>query len=202
LDETMAEGRGYYSRGYLPHIDQPGLVQFVTFRLADAVPAWLIDRWREELAARWPLQADQTRSRDALRSRLERYADSGQGSCRLTDPRAASAVAQTLLHHDGPRYDLLAWAIMPSHVHAVVQTSPEQTLSSIVAAWKSCSARRVNAALGRRGPLWQRDYYDRYVRDDDHLARVVAYTEANPVAAGLVDSPEEWAFSSASHRHG
>jgi len=42
-----------------------------------------------------------------------------------------------------------------------------------------------------------RDYFDRYIRDDRHLAAVVAYIHANPVKAGLVDYEEAWPHSSA-----
>ncbi len=44
------------------------------------------------------------------------------------------------------------------------------------------------------------DYFDRYMRDDDHLARTVEYVEQNPVKAGLVASKEAWPWSSAQFR--
>jgi REP element-mobilizing transposase RayT len=200
MGNTEPEGRGYHSRGYLPHFDQAGLVQFVTFRLADAVPHWLVERWREDLEARSEPRCEEARVRDSLRDRLERYADAGHGSCCLRDPQAAGVVTATLRSFDGVRYALLAWVVMPNHVHVVMRAGSHHALGTIVGGWKTYSARQVNASLGRRGPLWQRDYYDRYIRDEMHLARAVEYTEANPVIAGLVAAPEEWAFSSASRR--
>ena len=64
--------------------------------------------------------------------------------------------------------------------------------------WKSYSARRINAILGREGAFWQRDYFDRFVRDETHFKRVRAYIENNPVTAGLAKIAESWRFSSLS----
>ena len=41
---------GWHERGYLPHCDFPGLVQFVTFRLADSMPASRRGEWEHLLA--------------------------------------------------------------------------------------------------------------------------------------------------------
>ena len=60
--------------------------------------------------------------------------------------------------------------------------------------------RRINRVLGRRGKLWQDDYWDRYIRDEAHYRKVVHYIESNPVKAGLVKTPEQWPFSSARYR--
>jgi putative transposase len=48
--------------------------------------------------------------------------------------------------------------------------------------------------------FWERDYFDRYIRDDGHLAAVVRYVERNPVKAGLVARAEDWPFGSARRR--
>lgn len=52
-------------------------------------------------------------------------------------------------------------------------------------AWKSLSAAGINAALGRRGSFWQRNYYEHIVRNDDDLNRIRQY---------IADNPERWAF--------
>jgi len=44
-DEIERGFRGWHENGYLPHRDEPGLIQFVTFRLADAFPAELRSEW-------------------------------------------------------------------------------------------------------------------------------------------------------------
>jgi REP element-mobilizing transposase RayT len=74
------------------------------------------------------------------------------------------------------------------------------SVSGIVFSWKSFTASRANALLGRRGTFWQADYFDRAIRDDVHFSAAVGYVEQNPVVAGLCDRSEEWPFSSARHR--
>jgi len=48
MDEGFRH-KGWHSRGYLPHLDAPGELQALTFRLADALPAKLVLRWKIEL---------------------------------------------------------------------------------------------------------------------------------------------------------
>jgi REP element-mobilizing transposase RayT len=89
---------------------------------------------------------------------------------------------------------------MPNHVHSLIETLDGFPLSGVVHSWKSFTAKRANAVLGRSGEFWMADYYDRYVRDARHFAVAVRYIEMNPVAAGLAPVAEAWAFSSARRR--
>ena len=182
--------RGWHSRGYLPHFDLPDLVQFINYRLDDAMPANLRHEWAALL------EIDDELKR---RTKIENYLDRGCGSCLLRDPRAAAVVEENWLHCDGKDYRLLAWVVMPNHVHLIVEIwqTPQ---SELIQNWKGFSARRINRALGRRGKLWQDDYWDRYIRDEAHYRKVVHYIEWNPVKAGLVKTPEQWPFSSARFR--
>jgi REP element-mobilizing transposase RayT len=75
---------------------------------------------------------------------------------------------------------------MPNHLHVVFQLFSE-TLSNVVEAWKSVSARAINRVLGRRGKLWQDDYYDTLMRDEAQLRNAIEYTMKNPLKAGLRD---------------
>ena len=116
----------------------------------------------------------------------------------LRDERIAESIEKTLLHFDGVRYRLLVWVIMPNHVHALLETLPGFPLGGVVHSWKSFSAKQVNKLLGRTGPFWMQDYFDRYIRDEEHLAAAREYIEQNPVKAGLVRSAGDWQWGSAS----
>jgi REP element-mobilizing transposase RayT len=88
---------------------------------------------------------------------------------------------------------------MPNHVHALIELSPGFPLDGIVHSWKSFTAKEANRELRRTGEFWMADYFDRYMRSDNHLHNTIAYIEDNPPVAGLVASREDWPWSSASH---
>jgi len=164
------------SRGYVPHRDAPGLLQSVTFRLADALPASVLAAWEHELAA---LPEDERHTQ--REQRINEWLDRGHGACHLRDERIAALVEAALLHDDGERYRLLAWCIMPNHVHVLIQQCDGHPLSSVVHSWKSYTATKANALLGRKGSFWQREYHDRFIRDERHYVNTVNYIENNPV---------------------
>lgn len=170
---------GWRSGGYLPHCDEAGLVQHIVFGLADAVPK---------------------RSRPPSVFHADRLLDTGYGSCLLGNAACAEIVERTLMHFDAERYRLLAWCVMPNHVHVVAEELPGFPLGNIVQGWKSSSAHKINEALGRRGRVWRREYFDRFMRGDDHLSTAIAYVEENPVKAGFANTRAEWPWSSARRR--
>ena len=132
------------------------------------------------------------------RKEIETYLDAGHGSCSLRDKRVAQLVEETLLHFDGQRYRLLAWVIMPNHVHVLIETFSNNSLVEVVHSWKSFTAKKANAILKRGGAFWQPEYFDRAIRDEQHWAKAIQYIHNNPVKAGLVRRAEEWPYSSAS----
>jgi putative transposase len=177
--------KGWHSRGYLPHFDSQDVVQFVTFRLADSLPMAALARLR---TAAQP---------ESLRDEL---LDRGWGACWLRSEQIARLVEDAFLAFDGTRYRLNAWTIMPNHVHVLVTVVPGESLGTIVSSWKRFTAREANKRLGRTGAFWQDDYWDRFIRNDEHFAAVVSYIDLNPVKAGLVDEAHLWAWGSARRR--
>ena len=186
--KSPATFRGWYKRSHLPHGDHQSLVQAVTFRLGDSVPKEAHDRLERELLV---LPKDHREAERRLR--IEALLDAGSGECLLERFECAQIVAKVLLHQRG--YHLAAWVIMPNHVHVLVRV--EQPLERTVQAWKSISSKRLNCLLGRQGACWQSDYWDRYIRDEEHFRAVKKYIEENPVAAGLVPAAGLWQWSSA-----
>jgi len=189
-EEQQKGFKGWYASKNLPHFDSPGTRQFITYRLADSMPVELRSEWE----AFFHLEDESEKRR-----RIEAYIDRGLGACHLRDPRVAEMVQGNLWHHDGTKYRLLAWALMPNHVHALIETW-ERPLGEILHSWKSYTAKEGNKMLGIKGAFWAEDYFDRYIRDEDHFWRVVRYIENNPVTAGLVKAPESWLWSSARFR--
>jgi putative transposase len=171
-----------HSRGRLPHCEESCGVYFVTFRLADSLPRAAI--LKLDQVARNASGPNVIRPR-----RLEEFLDSGSGACLLRQARAAAVIASALSQFNGARYRLLAWCVMPNHVHAVVQPLGLYGLSAIVQNWKSYSAHAINRLLKRTGALWQKEYYDHLIRNGDDLGRAIAYTAQNPTKAGLQNWP-------------
>jgi putative transposase len=191
---TPVEGawgfKGWYSSKYLPHFDSPGAQQYLTYRLADSLPTARRGEWEAILAIADDLQKQR---------RLEHYLDLGHGACHLRLPRIAELVQRAFWHYDGTKYRLLAWVVMPNHIHALIEVW-QLPLGRILQHWKGYTAKAANQILGREGTFWEDDYFDRYIRDEDHFRRVVRYIENNPVRAGLVRVASEWPWSSAHYR--
>jgi REP element-mobilizing transposase RayT len=183
---------GWRSRGYLPHLEIPGLLQFITFRLDDAMPAEIIKSWKQELC--WIPEEERSLE---LQRHVEKYIDEGHGQCFLKYPQIAEWVENAFFFFDGERYRLLAWVVMPNHVHVLIETNGDYLLSDVIQGWKSYTSSMANKRLGRKGSFWQREYFDRYIRDDAHLQACIRYIHQNPVKAGLVSRAEDWPYSSA-----
>ena len=136
----------------------------------------------------------------AQRIALENYLDRGLGECFLRDPRIATLLETTLRFHHGWRFDLLAWVVMPNHVHALIRVGDNTPLFRIIQNWKSLSAVAANKLLERSGDFWRVDYWDTFMRDAGQTRNAIRYIEINPVKAKLCRAPEEWPFSSARFR--
>jgi REP element-mobilizing transposase RayT len=193
---------GWYSRGYFPHFDGEGMTQHVCFHLFDSLPQQLLSQLREELNAsdhRGVAGYDKDTNRK-WRKRVHEFLDSGYGSCFLRDERLASVVENALFHFDGQRYALHAWCVMPNHVHTLFSPHGGYKMSTIVHSWKSFTANQCNKILGRTGRFWEREPFDRYIRNKRHFHNALIYIEANPVKAGLCEKPEDWRWSSARRR--
>jgi REP element-mobilizing transposase RayT len=163
------------SHRILPHWHQSGATYFVTFRLADSLPAIVRQRYDELRKL----------SHGAAFAWVERFLDAGSGDCALGNPEHARAVAAALQHYDEERYSLGAFVVMPNHVHALVQPIGSTSLTPIVHGSKSYTAHIMQRRVGINGRLWQEESFDRIVRDENELRRIHDYIMANPVKASL-----------------
>lgn len=206
-----------FRRRHLPHYDVAGGTYFVTTCLAGSIPTVGLASLRRqaEIRSRAPRPAGLTPAAWKRVNGLESFAASEQWLDRhpavrwLADGRLAAAVQAELLREAGVRYELHAFVIMPSHVHLLFtplavwkeesggtgrSTGPR---TSIMKALKGKTALVCNRILGRSGPFWQSESYDRVVRDENTFERIVSYIEHNPVKAGLCTRADGWEFSSA-----
>ncbi|MGD0830358.1 MAG: transposase, partial [Terracidiphilus sp.] len=140
------------NRGRLPHWEKEEGLYFLTFHLADSLPSSVIEKITERhhiLESAKDNNANLLPEQKALlanysRARIEEYFDRGAGSCPFQDMRIAGTMAAALRFREGKHYRLLAWCIMPNHVHVVVRLLPGQEIAKIVKAWKTFSAKAAN----------------------------------------------------------
>jgi REP element-mobilizing transposase RayT len=189
--------KAYYR--HLPHWRQEGATYFVTFRLADALPQQKLN-YLKRLREHWERTHPEPRSRDdweAISRELFRHEDvwldEGYGACHFRDPQIAAQLEEALMHFQSGRYFISCWVIMPNHCHLVMKPFEDHSLEKILQGIKGVVARRVNSCLGSTGKLWQDESYDRIIRDEEHLWRVIQYIGRNPSKAGLpLEQSRRW----------
>jgi type I restriction enzyme R subunit len=209
-------------RRRLPHWDVAGAPYFLTTCLEGSIPAQGvldISRYRTSLKRR-PCPPGKSEHEWAVErgklvfARTDRWLDMEPAVRHLADPTLAQIVVNGLYFFAGQRYDLLAFVVMPSHIHWVFQPLESWVHALGDAAQQRTPRERIvhsrnrqtgnecNQHLGRTGPFWQHESYDHWARDGEELERIILYIEGNPVKAGLCKAPEEWPFSSARDRKG
>lgn len=94
-------------------------------------------------------------------------------------------------------FALLAYAVMPDHLHLILVPGPADGLAQIMQFVKGRFARLWNERRNTPGSVWQPRYYESAVRTEVQLARWLDYVNYNPVRAGLAASPELYPYCSA-----
>jgi REP element-mobilizing transposase RayT len=214
----------YYKRN-LPHFQPPGYAIFIIFRLHGTLPADVVGRLKAMKEERLKLIAgyDNSKVKNEKYSEFKKeyfklydnYLDRASiGSNWLKDTRIAEVVKSSIHFRDGKEYDLIAYTIMPNHVHLVILPNVERFAESlnpesketlyivtkVLQELKKYTARECNKLLNRKGSFWQHESYDHVVRNTKALRRIVDYTLNNPVKAGLVNVWEEWKYSYVNER--
>ena len=91
---------------------------------------------------------------------------------------------------------LCGYVLMPDHWHALIWVAHPLTISQVIHDVKKVAARRLHERRGTEGPVWQHQFWDRFVRNEKEFVARLDYMHLNPVRKGLVGKPEEWRWSS------
>ncbi|MBT3194021.1 MAG: hypothetical protein HN341_15875 [Verrucomicrobia bacterium] len=95
------------------------------------------------------------------------------------------------------------YVLMPEHVHFFARAcSGADRMGRWVSMWKSVSSRALMKREEVSAPVWQSDYFDRYLRSGESYGEKWLYVEQNPVRAGLVTDAEQWPYRGRIHRLG
>ena len=110
----------------------------------------------------------------------------------FSDPRFADyAVAQLLKQARVRGFSVLAYCLMPDHVHLLVRgLSDESDLKSFVLSWNTRTAYEWRVSHSTH--LWQGGFYDRIVRDEEPVVALARYIFLNPKRAGMVADPKDY----------
>ncbi len=179
------------TRHNLPHWQQPGAAYFVTWRMADSIPVEVLREWEAErdvwlLYHQLPLsEEDEAEFHRLFSSRIDRYLDDGHGSCVLRRPELREIISESFGFFEGVRYEQLSRVIMPNHVHTCFVLHPDWLLEKVLYSWKRRTSGVINERFGTSGQFWQHDYFDRLIRDGQHLRNVIRYIRRNPGKARL-----------------
>jgi REP element-mobilizing transposase RayT len=93
-------------------------------------------------------------------------------------------------------YDLLAYVVMPNHVHVVWE--PKIAMPRLLQWLKGVTAKCAKRLLDLNvKAFWQDESYDHWIRSERELQKIIRYVEWNPVKAGLAERIEQWPWSSA-----
>ncbi|MFK7771965.1 MAG: transposase [Saprospiraceae bacterium] len=206
-----------FYRAKLPHIQPIGGTFFITFRLHNSLPKQYLRKIKLELDSKiFEIKTSHYLDpNEAIYSERKLYFKKMDwaldqiydGTDFLKEEKIAQIVRNRIHQYDGELYDLLAYCIMPNHVHLVFDTSVQLLVkeglnfknyiqvSEIMRKIKGGSAFEINKILNSKGEFWQRESYDHYVRSGQELKNVIDYVIKNPVVAKLAKEWDEYKFT-------
>ena len=207
----------YYERN-LPHFQPPYATYLVNFRIAGSLPKEALRRLQSEFELFKRSMASTTPSKGSVATYRERQFEYQMNVDRLLDMATtgsdwlrrsdlAELVSKALHFYDGVKYALLAYCIMPNHVHTLLafgppwipapdgEASEQFFVTKCIGSVKKKTARGANEILNRSGPFWQHESYDHVIRDDAEMRRILWYVILNPVSAGLVSDWKDWRWT-------
>lgn len=180
------EGEWVHTKGNLRHYHQDGHPVFITFRLADSLPQQFLEQhqqhWQQFQLDNPQLPPDELRRQFAQQYHIDanKLLDQGYGECLLAQQQYRNIVSQALGYHHDTLYLLHQYVIMPNHVHLILEPLGTHDWQTAIHSVKTFTARAINKARQHNAKVWQRESFDRLIRDQDHYNRVWQYIADNP----------------------
>jgi len=158
----------------LNHYSKLDTYQFVTFRTLDSVDDYL-----------QRVKQISGRSIALKQMQIDSYCDQSNKGCYL-NCEVIDIIGGHIKNLDPDFYQLIAYSIMPNHVHLLFQQ--KQDLKEIMRKLKGGTALLINTCLERHGKLWERDYFDKAIRDERHFLLTYEYIKNNAVKVNFEDA--------------
>jgi len=106
------------------------------------------------------------------------------------------AILEEKLRSSNRIVEILAYCIMPTHLHLVLAQLDDNGISLYMKNLLNSYTRYFNTRNSRKGPLWQGRFKSVLVKSDEQLLHLTRYIHLNPTSDGLVEKPEDWLYSS------
>ncbi|MBI9069394.1 MAG: transposase [Salinivirgaceae bacterium] len=186
-------------RRKLPHIQPNDAVYFVTFSLKDSLPKHMVAEFSEAFGSIVGNMMNNTQIKakayKQYDEQIEELLHSGKyGNQWFKNPEVAQVIIDCFQYLDGRDFKLVCYCIMSNHVHFIAYNL-KKSLHKIMHSLKSYSANECNKLLNRKGSFWQREYYDRIIRDRNDLAHKIKYIIEKPVKASIVGNWRDYPFT-------
>ncbi|PWK26652.1 transposase IS200 family protein [Arcicella aurantiaca] len=203
----MNNFKPFYRRN-LPHFQQNGATYFITTRLYGSLPKDVIIKISKDNAEK--ISAIKLSNKNDSEKELlideqhrryfglfDKYLESNpNGNHWLKNENVAKIIMDALHFRDGKQYELICYTIMSNHIHLVFTVLNEDiNLYTILQRLKQFTASQANKILNKTGSFWQEESYDRVVRNEGELTRIISYVLNNPVKIGLVENWRDYPFS-------
>ena len=121
-----------------------------------------------------------------------------QGRSVFQVPQNAEILMRTLFHYRGlGNYLLHEFVVMPDHLHLLLTPCATTSLEKAVQLIKGGSSHQIHKERNQKMEIWQQGFHDWTMRDANDWRTKVEYIRVNPVRAKLVESPQDWPYSSA-----
>ena len=120
----------------------------------------------------------------------------------LADARVAPILIDSILwHRDRGHAHLLAFVVMPDHVHWLFVLGEERSLDQVLHGFSSVTWRRILGVCASHSPtIWEEEYHDHQLRTEERVWATIEYVHGNPVRKGLCERAEDWPWSTASEQ--
>jgi len=205
----LSKQNGAFYIRTLPHLQTANRPIFLTWRMAFTLPKTVTDhlaQMKDAAEKEIACLSDDYQKMQRYQHNIKRFNwfddqlnDSSMPNL-LARKDVADIITEVLMYYHGLRYNLMAYCIMPNHVHAVLQLSFDDKggmfpLSKVTQNWKRYSARQINQLFNTEGTFWQPESYDHLIRNEQEYVHYIEYTLDNPVKARLVDKWDSWPYS-------
>jgi putative transposase len=122
-----------------------------------------------------------------------------QGRSVFQVPENAEILIDVIFHYrDRKAFALHEFVVMPDHLHLLLTPSLTTSLEKALQFIKGGSSHQIRKARNQKMEIWQVGFHDWTIRDANDWQTKVEYIHTNPVRAKLVQSPQDWPYSSAS----